>query len=121
MDEFQQNLKKTGEYGVVFKVSHPIVFIEGLPSVKSNEVLLFESGQKGEAFSVTQGKVEARIFSHERILVGAKVTRTDQLLSIPVGKELMGQSINPIGDLLILTFHITNLQKQENYTFNHQE
>jgi len=98
MDTFQQNLKKTGEYGVVFKVSHPIVFIEGLPSVKSNEVLLFESGQKGEAFAVERGKVEARIFSHEPIVVGTKVTRTDQLLSIPVGRELLGQSINPLGD-----------------------
>lgn len=98
MDTFQQNLKKTGEYGIVFKVSHPIVFIEGLPSVKSNEVLLFESGQKGEAFAVDRGKVEARIFSHEPIVVGTKVTRTDELLSIPVGRELLGQSIDPLGD-----------------------
>lgn len=98
MDAFQQNLKKTGEYGVTFKVNHPIVFIEGLPSVKSNEILLFETGQKGEAFGITQGTVEARIFSHEPILVGTKVTRTDQLVSIPVGKELLGQAINPLGD-----------------------
>lgn len=98
MDTFQQNLKKTGEYGVTYQVSHPIVFIEGLPSVKTNELLLFESGQKGEAFSVTRGKVEARIFAHEPITVGTKVTRTDQLVSIPVGKELLGQSINPLGE-----------------------
>lgn len=98
MDAYQQYLKKIGEYGVVLQVSHPIVFIEGLPSVKTNEVLLFESGQKGEVFSVTRGKVEARVFSHEPILVGTKVTRTDQLLSVPVGRELLGQTINPLGE-----------------------
>jgi F-type H+-transporting ATPase subunit alpha len=100
MDQYQQLLQKTGEYGVVFQVSHPIVFIDGLPSVKTNEVIIFESGQKGEVFSVTRGKVEARVFSHEPILVGTKVTRTDQLLSVPVGKELLGQTINPLGEPL---------------------
>ena len=44
--QFSQFLKKTGEYGVVTNVSHPIVFIEGLPSVKTQEVILFETGQK---------------------------------------------------------------------------
>jgi len=98
MDAFKKKKKKTGEYGVVYQVSHPIVFIEGLPSVKTNELLLFESGQKGEAFSINRGKVEARIFSHEPAMVGEKVTRTDQLVSIPVGKELLGKSINPLGE-----------------------
>src|SRR5476651_2262648 len=98
--EFEQFLKKTGEYGVVYQVSHPIVFIEGLPTVKTHEVIMFESGQKAEVFALNRGKVEARIFSHEPVRVGTKVTRTDQLLSIPVGKELLGQTINPLGEPL---------------------
>ena len=48
---FTINLQKTGEYGIVVQVSHPIVFIEGLPSVKTREVILFEGGQKGEVFN----------------------------------------------------------------------
>ncbi len=100
METFEQLLQKTGEYGVVYQVSHPIVFIEGLPNVKTHEVILFESGQKGEVFSINRGKIEARIFSHEPARVGTKVTRTDQLLSVPVGKELLGQAINPLGEPL---------------------
>ncbi len=100
MDQFNQLLQKTGEYGVVFQVSHPIVFIEGLPMVKTHEVILFETGQKGEVFSINRGKVEARILSHEPVTVGTKVTRTDQFLSIPVGRELLGHAINPLGELL---------------------
>ena len=92
--DFNQLLKKTHEYGVVYQVNHPIVFIEGLPNVKTHEVILFENGQKGEVFTINRGKIEARIFSHEPVRVGSKVARTDQMLCIPVGKELLGQTIN---------------------------
>jgi len=97
---FNQYLKKTGEYGIVLQVSHPIVFIEGLPSAKTHEVILFETGQKAEVFAINRGKIEARIFSHEPVLVGTKATRTDQILSLPVGPELMGHAINPLGEPL---------------------
>lgn len=100
MDTFEQLLQKTGEYGMVYQVSHPIVFIEGLPNVKTHEVILFDGGQKGEVFSINRGKIEARTFSHEPIRVGTKVTRTDQLLSVPVGKELLGHTMNPLGEPL---------------------
>lgn len=97
---FNQLLKTTGEYGIVYQVSHPIVFIEGLPTVKTREVILFETGQKAEVFAINRGKVEARIFSHEPVTVGTKVTKTNQLLSIPVGPELLGHTIDPLGDPL---------------------
>jgi F-type H+-transporting ATPase subunit alpha len=98
--QFNQYLDTTGEYGVVIHVSHPITFIEGLPTVKTHEVIMFESGQKGEVFAINRGKIEAWVFSHEPVQVGVKVTRTDQLLSVPVGKELLGQTINPLGEPL---------------------
>ncbi len=97
---FNTYLEQTGEYGVVQQVSHPIVFVEGLPKVRTHEVILFETGQKAEVFSITRGKIEARIFSHEPVKVGTKVTRTNQLLSMPVGKELLGHTINPLGEPL---------------------
>lgn len=98
--QFKALLEKAGEYGVAYQVSHPIVFIEGLPSVKSHEVILFETGQKAEVFAINRGKIEARVFSHEPIRVGTMVTRTGQLLSIPVGKELLGHLVNPLGEPL---------------------
>src|SRR6266849_1857710 len=98
MDLFNQLLRSTGEYGTVYQVSHPIVFIEGLPTVKTHEVILFEGGQKGEVFAINRGKVEARTFSYEPITVGTMVTKTNQLLSIPVGPELLGHAIDPLGE-----------------------
>src|SRR5437868_13517853 len=85
--QFDQFLKQTGEYGFAYQVSHPIVFIEGLPKVRTHEVIIFETGQKGEVFTINRGKIEARMFSHKPVKVGTKVTRTDQLLSIGVGRE----------------------------------
>lgn len=104
---FEQLLKQTGEYGIVKQVSHPIVFIEGLPMVRMNEVIMFESGQKGEVFSINRGKIEARVFSHDPVKVGTKVTRTDKLLSIAVGKELLGQTISPLGEAIDPTVTFT--------------
>src|SRR5438105_3657990 len=98
--EFSQFLRKTGEYGIVRQVSHPIVFIEGLPHVKTHEVIMFEGGQKAEVFAINRGRIEARVFSHEPVRVGTKATRTDQLLSVPVGRELLGHTINPLGEPL---------------------
>ncbi len=100
IDEFKQLLEKAGEYGVVYQVSHPIVFIEGLPKVKNHEVILFETGQKAEVFAINRGKIEARVFSHEPVRVGTMVTRTGQLLMVPVGNELLGHAIDPLGDPL---------------------
>lgn len=97
-DEFNKLLDKTGEYGIVYSVSHPIVFIEGLPNVRTHEIVMFETGQKGEVFTINRGKVEVRTFSHEPVTVGTKVARTDKLLSIAVGPELLGQAINPLGE-----------------------
>jgi len=98
--QFSRFLKSTGAYGVAVQVSHPIVFIEGLPKVTPHEIILFETGQKGEVFSINRGKIEARVFSHEPILVGTKAARTGQIMSVPVGRELLGHTINPIGEPL---------------------
>jgi F-type H+-transporting ATPase subunit alpha len=97
---FNQLLQKTGEYGIVYQVSHPIVFVEGLPTVRPQEVVLFESGQRGEVFAINRGKIEIRIFSHEQVTVGTKVTKTGKILSIAAGIELLGHTIDPLGEPL---------------------
>lgn len=107
MDTYNRYLQQTNEYGVVIQVSHPIVFIEGLPHVKTHEVIVFENGEKAEVFAINRGKIEARVFAHKPLRVGTKVTRTDQLLSLPVGKELLGQAISPLGEPLDATVAFT--------------
>ena len=59
MDQFNQLLRQTGEYGIVYQVSvsHPIVFIEGLPTVKTQEVIkCLKQVKKAEVFLYQSGK-----------------------------------------------------------------
>ena len=98
--QFNQFLKKSGVYGVVNFVSHPIVFIEGLPKTTVHELIYFETGQKGEVFSINHGQVEARLFSHDPVRVGTRVTRSNEIISVPVGRSLLGHTINPLGEPL---------------------
>lgn len=95
---FSNYLQKTGEYGLVDQVNHPIVVIEGLPNAKTHELVVFESGQLGEIFTINRSIVEVRVLSHDPVVVGSKVTRTNKLLSVPCGPEMFGHIVNPLGD-----------------------
>ncbi len=114
MSEFSELMEKTGEYGVVYQVSHPIVFIDGLPKVRTHEVVVFETGERAEVFAINRGKVEARVFSHDPVKVGTMATRTGKLLSVPVGPELLGHAINPLGEPLDTTkpFHMPKEERE---------
>ncbi len=95
---FSEYLEQIGEYGVVTQINHPIVTVEGLPFAKPQEIVIFESGELGEVFSLNKDNVEVLAFSQHPVKVKSKVTRTNSALSIAVGKELLGHIIDPLGE-----------------------
>lgn len=97
MKTYQYYLKRIGEYGYVSEVHYPIAAVVGLPHAKPQEIVVFEDGQLGEVFSLDKDKIEVLLFSKEPVKTGVQVTRTDTSISVPVGKKLMGQIINPLG------------------------
>lgn len=97
MKTFKDYLDQTGEYGIAEQVKHPIVIGSGLPHAKLGEMVVFESGETGEIFSVDQNGFEVLVFDAAAVKVGGRIARTDSLLSIPVGEELAGQVIDPLG------------------------
>ena len=48
-ENYSQNLANFGEVGYVEKVWQTIAEVEGLPSVKSGEIVMIETGQVGQA------------------------------------------------------------------------
>lgn len=98
MQSFDYYLENLNEFGTVAQVNHPIAIIKGLPKVKLYEVVLFETGQSGQVFALNTDTVEIVLFSQDRVAVGTKVVRTDKHLTIGVGKELLGNIINPLGE-----------------------
>ncbi len=98
--DFKKYLDKTGEYGVAELVNHPLVKVNGLPLVKPSEMVVFESGKMGEVFTLNEEQVEVLVFSNDPIRPGSRLTRTDKFLSVPVGMEMLGSTIDPLGNFL---------------------
>ena len=87
------------EYGRVLSVGDGIARIYGLNKVQYNEMVEFESGVKGMALNLEEDNVGVVIFgSDESIKEGDKVKRTDKIVSVPVGKELLGRVVDALGE-----------------------
>lgn len=95
--DFNQQLQKVGEFGVVEQIQQSIALISGLPGAKLHELVVFETGQLGEVFLVDRNHSEILILSKEPVRIGTRLTRTDTPLSVPVGKELLGKIMDPLG------------------------
>lgn len=100
MRDFKFYLDSISEIGFVEEASNSIVYVNGLPQVKTNEIVVFEDGKIGTVLSFTPTVVEVLVFSKDPISHGAKVVRTNEFLKIPVGKELFGRIIDPLGNPL---------------------
>lgn len=97
MKSFSEYLDEIGEIGYVEEVIDSLVYANGLPCAMPHEIIVFETGEFGQVLSLGQETVEVLVFSRNSIRVGTKVTRTNNLLGTPVGPELLGQTIDPLG------------------------
>ena len=100
MESFDYYLETVGEIGFVEQVTADVVSVLGLPGVKPDELVVFETGDVGQALFLSPEKVMVLLFEEANIKSGIRVARTGQSLSIPVGKELLGRLVNPLGHLL---------------------
>ncbi len=92
---------KMEEVGVVYYVGDGVARAYGLENVMAMEVVEFEGGEKGLAFNLEEDNVGIIILGSETgIREGSVVRRTNQILSAPVGKGLVGRVINPLGEPL---------------------
>jgi F-type H+/Na+-transporting ATPase subunit alpha len=103
MNDFKFYLDSISEIGFVEEASNVIVRVSGLPNVKKDEIVIFETGKTGIVLSLTHDMAEVLVFSKEPISHGTRAVRTNELLKIPVGKELFGRIVNPLGNPLSAT------------------
>ena len=86
------------EIGRVIEVGDGIAWIYGLQNAMAGEMLEFENGAMAQVFNLEENYVGAIIFGdYIKIHEGDAVKLTGKLLSVPVGKTLLGRVINPIG------------------------
>jgi len=90
------------EIGRISEVGDGIAKISGLTNVQSQEVLEIEAeGQKikAVALNLEEDSVGALILGDGSLIKsGQTVKRTKQILSIPVGEQLLGRVIDPLGN-----------------------
>jgi F-type H+-transporting ATPase subunit alpha len=89
------------EVGTVLQIGDGIARVYGLENAFAMEMLEFEHGVTGLALNLEADNVGAALFGNwEEIKEGQPVRRTGLLASVPVGEELIGRIVNPLGQPL---------------------
>ncbi|MDR0821009.1 MAG: F0F1 ATP synthase subunit alpha [Oscillospiraceae bacterium] len=85
--------------GSVVTVGDGIVRIHGLEQCMLNELLEFDNGVRCMALNLEQDFVGAVMLGSDAdIKEGAAVRRTGQIVSVPVGEELLGRVVGSLGN-----------------------
>ncbi len=100
LKQHRQQLKLQ-EVGTVAFVGSGIVRAVGLRNVKAEELLEFSGGRFGMAFNVDEAETGVVMLDEtEGLGAGSEVRRTERVLDIPVGEELLGRVVDAKGEAL---------------------
>lgn len=108
-DEISSILKKqlTGfeketdiyDVGTVLQVGDGIARVYGLSNVMAGELVEFPHQVMGLVLNLEEDNVGCILFGEDFLIKeGDTVRRTKRILQVPVGKELLGRVVNPLGD-----------------------
>jgi len=99
-----KDTEKAEEIGKVIESGDGIVKVHGLNNVKAQEVVVIETdkgGVKALTLNLEEDSVGVLVLGDSNdIKSGDIVKRTNKLLSIEVGKEMLGRVISPLGEPL---------------------
>src|SRR6188508_3685100 len=85
--------------GVVREIGDGVAKVEGLSDVMLNEMIEFPGGLYGLALNLEETEVGCVLLgTGEHIKAGDQVKTTGRLLSVPVGKGLLGRVVNTLGE-----------------------
>jgi F-type H+-transporting ATPase subunit alpha len=108
-DEITKNLREKiegmdsgaadlSEVGTIVSVADGIARVHGLDNCMSLEMLDLPHDVTGLALNLEQDNVGVVLFGEwDKIVEGDTVKRTGQLLEIPVGEQLLGRLVDPLG------------------------
>ena len=89
----------TTEVGYVTDAGDGIAHVEGLPGVMANELIKFADGTLGLAQNLDENEIGVVVLGEfTGIEEGMEVTRTGEVLSVPVGDGYLGRVVDPLGN-----------------------
>ncbi|GAA4778945.1 F0F1 ATP synthase subunit alpha [Microbacterium gilvum] len=87
------------EVGTVVDAADGIAHVEGLPGVMANELVRFANGTLGLAQNLDEHEIGVVVLGEfTGIEEGQEVTRTGEVLSVPVGEGYLGRVVDPLGN-----------------------
>ncbi|MBK0418445.1 F0F1 ATP synthase subunit alpha [Leucobacter sp. CSA1] len=87
------------EVGTVVDAADGIAHVEGLPGVMANELVRFADGTLGLAQNLEENEIGVVVLGEfTGIEEGQPVTRTGEVLSVPVGEGYLGRVVDPLGN-----------------------
>ena len=103
LKDFVSSYKPTAasktEVGHVIDAADGIAHVEGLPGVMANELIRFADGTLGLALNLDENEIGVVVLGEfTGIVEGMEVTRTGEVLSVPVGEGYLGRVVDPLGN-----------------------
>ncbi|MCU1526179.1 MAG: synthase subunit alpha [Microbacteriaceae bacterium] len=87
------------EVGYVVDAADGIAHVQGLPGVMANELIRFADGTLGLAQNLDENEIGVIILGEfAGVVEGLEVTRTGEVLSVPVGDAYLGRVVDPLGN-----------------------
>jgi len=87
--------------GKIIEVGDGVVRVSGLSDVVSSELVAFPHNITGLALNLEEDSVGIIIFGDwVKLKEGDKCTTTGKMFEVPVGRELIGRVVNPLGEAL---------------------
>lgn len=97
IENYESELK-VSEVGTVIRIGDGIALAHGLDNAMAGELLEFSNGVMGMAQNLEEGNVGIVILGpYTDIKEGDEVRRTGRIMEVPVGEELIGRVVNPLG------------------------
>ena len=86
------------EVGAILRMADGVVAVSGLRAVGSQELVEFDGGVAGLAFSIAEDHVGCVLLGEDSsVREGARVRRTGRQLLVPAGEGMRGRVIDPLG------------------------
>ena len=89
---------KVEQTGTVTEAGDGVARVQGLSNVKANEIVQFENDVFGLALNLEEDTVGVVILGdYLGIKEGDEVKSTGRIVEVPVGQEMIGRVLNPLG------------------------
>ncbi len=89
---------ETANVGIIREIGDGVAKVEGLSDVQLNEMIEFPGGITGLALNLEEGQVGVVLLGEfKNLKEGDECKTTGKLLSVPVGENLLGRTVDALG------------------------